>query len=119
MEYTLQHSCFKCRKSYKKLVPGKEQGISRDSYLYNEKSQIDFNCPECGEKLYPMGKSFSAPKKNKIEQWEVVEKLYRNGFRFIGSGFHSGDPLPTKMSELDSFLKENQNHPLRIIKNNI
>ena len=114
MDYTLQHACFLCRKVFKKTVPGKEIEAHRDRYVYDEKNQIEFKCPDCGNKLNPMGKTFRAPKKSNLEEWEVVEELYRNGFRFIGSGFHSGAPLPTKKSELKKFLNENKDHPRKI-----
>ena len=114
MEHTLQHACFECRKVFKKTVPGKEEEAHRDTYVVDEDRQIEFRCPDCGRKLYPMGKTFRAPKKSDVEKWEVVIELYRNGFRFIGSGCSDTPPLPTRRSELKRFLKENPSHPQKI-----
>ena len=114
MERTLQHACFQCRKVFKKTIHSKETEAHRDSYILDEEKQIEFKCPDCGGRLNPMGKTFRAPKKSDVEEWGVIEELYRNGFRFIGSGFGSSTPLPTKQSDLKQFLKENPVHPLKI-----
>lgn len=119
MEHTLQHACFQCRKVFKKTVPGKEVEAHRDTYVLNQDAQLEFPCPECGQRLNPMGKTFRAPKNSDEERWEVVAELYQHGFRFVGSGFQAAPPLPEKKSELKRFLAENPDHPLRVIRSQL
>jgi DNA-directed RNA polymerase subunit RPC12/RpoP len=93
--YLGAHACFNCQKSFK---------------LSYEKEHI---CPDCGGKVYLMGRSFKAPKRNDREQWEKVQKLYALGFRFHSYG---GDytPLPERLREVDPFVEQHPNHELRI-----
>jgi DNA-directed RNA polymerase subunit RPC12/RpoP len=81
--YLAAHGCFNCRKSFK---------------LSYEKSHI---CPECGEPVYLMGRTFKAPKRSDDEQWRKVQKLYALGFRFHR---YSGDypSLPERLREVDT-----------------
>ena len=111
MNAKLQHACFDCRKSWKIEIP---QDIFWETYIEKEELQEVHPCPECGATLNVMGKNFRAPKKEKKKEWQLVEELYRNGFRFMENGHHGGSPLPTRLSELQEFLRENPSHPLRI-----
>ena len=98
-EYLIAHACFSCRKSFKQLdKPEGENNV----------------CPDCGEIVYRMGRSFTAPKKADTKQWKKVQLLYAEGFRFIGSGYHEGPKLPEKLSDIEMFLKDNTHHPLKV-----
>lgn len=89
------HACFNCQKSFK---------------LSYEKEHV---CPNCGNKIYRMGRSFKAPKRRDREQWTKVQKLYALGFRFERYG---GDypPLPERLREVDRFVEQHPDHELRI-----
>ena len=97
-EYLVAHACFECRKSFKQPVS----------------DSIEHICPECKERVYEMGRSFTAPKTSDTKQWKKVQGLYAAGFRFIGSGNHGSPPLPTKLSELERFLQDNPKHYLKV-----
>ena len=98
-QYLVAHACFDCRKSYKRKVEDRE---------------YKHRCPECDGQMYEMGRSFKAPKSSDTRQWTKVNILYAEGFRFIGCGSHDGLPLPAKLSDLESFLRDNVKHPLRV-----
>lgn len=73
-------------------------------------------CPTCQGTMYRMGWSFHAPKKSNVEQWKKVQFLYAEGFRFFGSGWGKGIPLPKKYKEVKNFIEEYPNHGLRTAK---
>ncbi len=113
MEHTLQHACFTCRKVFKKTVPGKSEELHRDSYVVGMAEIVSFRCPECGGSLHAMGKTFRAPRSSRVEQWKVIEMLFHAGFRFIsGRGSHA--ELPTRLRDVERFICENPDHPLRL-----
>ena len=58
-QYLIAHACFGCRKSFK-VAP-------RPDFLAT--------CPNCGEQLREMGRSFKAPPVKDTEQW-ARSKLY-------------------------------------------
>ena len=95
LPYLVAHACFNCRKSFK---------------LSCEKSHI---CPECSDLIYLMGRSFKTPKRNDVEQWRKVQKLYALGFRFHGYG-GKYLPLPKRLQEVDRFVDEYPDHELRV-----
>ena len=102
-EYLIAHACFPCRKSFKMLPADNER---------------NHKCPDCEGPVYEMGRSFTAPKKNDIKQWKKIYGLYVEGFRFFGSGFHTSEKLPDKLSDLNDFLSRNNEHYLKICKPN-
>ncbi len=102
-EYLVAHACFNCRKSYKRPVE------------YSDKEPTPcHSCPDCGECMHEMGRSFKAPKAGDKRQWRKVQILFAAGFRFVGCGSHDGARLPTELSELEDFLINNQVHPLKV-----
>jgi hypothetical protein len=54
-------ACFVCRKSFK----------------YENK-----RCPHCGSETHVLGTHFKPPKRDRLEQWKVIETLYWAGIRF-------------------------------------
>ena len=61
-----------------------------------------------------MGRSFKAPPANDAEQWAKVRTLYDAGFRFFSYRSIDGPPLPTKLADVEAFVRDNPNHPLRV-----
>jgi len=97
-QYLIAHACFGCRKSFK-VAP-------RPDFLAT--------CPNCGEQLREMGRSFKAPPVKDTEQWAKVQALYDAGFRFYSYRSVDGPPLPARLSEVKEFIRHNPTHPLRI-----
>ncbi len=98
-KYLVAHACFTCNKSFKRSVENKD---------------TKHICPQCAGVAYEMGRNFRAPRKNDKKQWEKVKRLYAAGYRFFGSGTHDGKKLPEKLSDVEQFIKDNKNHPLRV-----
>ena len=92
-------ACFDCRVSMKR-----DQDVST------------IVCPTCKGTMYRMGWSFHAPKKRDSEQWKKVQLLFAEGFRFFGSGWGKGVPLPDKYKDVKRFIEENPEHGLRTKK---
>ncbi|MBE5315173.1 MAG: hypothetical protein H4O13_07200 [Xanthomonadales bacterium] len=61
-----------------------------------------------------MGRSFKAPPSRDSEQWAKVEALYSAGFRFYSYRSADGPPLPERLAEIESFIRDNPAHPLRV-----
>ena len=97
-QYLIAHACFDCRKSFK-VAP-------RQDYVAV--------CPSCGGQLHEMGRSFKAPPMRDIEQWTKVQVLYNAGFRFFTYRSKPGPPLPSRLSEVEAFIRNNPEHPLRV-----
>lgn len=97
-QYLIAHACFGCRKSFK-VAP-------RPDFLAT--------CPNCGEQLREMGRSFKAPPVKDTEQWAKVQALYDAGFRFYSYRSVVGPPLPARLSEVKEFVRHKPTHPLRI-----
>jgi hypothetical protein len=95
--YLVAHACFACRKSFK-LAPR------------NEPSR----CPNCTSPLNEMGRSFKAPAARNLEQWAKVEALFKAGFRFYSYRSDNCPKLPSRLSEVDAFVRANPQHPWRV-----
>lgn len=97
-QYLIAHACFDCRKSFK-VAP-------RQDYVAV--------CPSCGGKLHEMGRSFKAPPMRDTEQWTKVQALYNAGFRFFSYRSNLAPPFPSRLSEVEAFIRDNPMHPLRV-----
>lgn len=96
-EYLTAHACFKCNKSWK-MKP----------------SEDGHHCPECGQSIGLMGRSFKIPKKSDSEQWEKIKRLWEAGFRFHSyRSYPEAEPLPERLRDVDDFIARNPNHPFR------
>ena len=60
-----------------------------------------------------MGRSFRAPAADDRDQWDKIQTLYALGFRFVGTGWHNGPPLPEHLRDVAAFVRDNPDHPLR------
>ena len=95
--YLVAHACFSCRKSFKiatRLEPAK--------------------CPNCGDTLHWMGRSFKAPAARDKEQWTKVQALHQAGFRFFSYRSHDCPPLPSRLADVEDFIRDNPRHPFRV-----
>jgi hypothetical protein len=97
-QYLIAHACFDCRKSFKVAPRPKRMAV----------------CPGCGGQLHEMGRSFKAPPAKDMEQWTKVQALYNAGFRFFSYRSVAGPPLPERLSEVETFIRDNPAHPLRV-----
>jgi DNA-directed RNA polymerase subunit RPC12/RpoP len=96
--YRVAHACFNCRKSFK-ITPRASHRAA---------------CPNCGGVLSQMGRSFKAPASRNRAQWEKVKRLYAAGFRFSCYRSHCAPKLPLKLSEVEAFVRDNPQHPMRV-----
>jgi len=100
--YRIAHACFDCRKSFKIEV----------EYLTYKGGH---NCPQCGNELQYLGRSFKAPKQKDTKQWEKVRRLIKAGFVFFSyRSFPEAEPLPETLQEVDAFIERNTDHPMRL-----
>jgi hypothetical protein len=95
--YLIAHACFRCRRSFK----------------FAPHDQREHPCPNCGGRAYEMGRSFKAPPKSNLEQWRKVQALFAHGFRFSSYRSSGGPPLPKRYRDVERFVSENPQHPLR------
>lgn len=65
--YLVSYACFTCRKVFK-----------RDY----DPNMLEMKCPNCGGISHNVGRNFRAPKRGNKNQWEKIEFLVSNGFRF-------------------------------------
>ena len=96
-QFLVAHACFACRKSFK-IADRPEQAT----------------CPNCGGPIHWMGRSFKAPAMRDREQWAKVQALYEAGFRFSSYRSHDCPPLPTRLGDVDAFIRDNPRHPFRV-----
>ena len=90
--YPMQFACFECRKSFKQHM---------------WVSQFDKHqplCPQCGAKMWLMGRAFKAPAKSSVKQWRKVEFLIRNGFLFHPNQF-GWARSPKTLREAEAVIK--------------
>lgn len=97
--YLVAHACFACRKSFK--VRQREEPV--------------VICPQCGEELHWMGRTFRAPALSNAEQWSKIQALYAHGFRFFSYRSYPAAPhLPERFREVAAFVAANPAHPFRV-----
>src|SRR5438874_8706789 len=88
--YPMQFACFRCRKEFKQIF-----------YPWRTDKNSPL-CPQCGERMWMMGRAFKAPKRSNIKQWHKVEALVRGGIKFHYNYF--GRRIPKVLREVESFL---------------
>lgn len=64
-----------------------------------------------------MGRAFKVPEKSDEEQWAKVEALWIAGYRFMNhEGWREVEPYPERLREVDSFVRNNPEHPFRVAR---
>jgi DNA-directed RNA polymerase subunit RPC12/RpoP len=96
LKFLMQHACFDCRKAFKRYV----------SYLPEDEPQPEHTCPECGGKMWEMGRTFKAPRQDDVKQWRKVEALVRNGITFHSYGSHGLGRFPRVLNEVAPFIEK-------------
>src|SRR6516165_1035343 len=86
--YKKHYACFSCRKGFKRLA------VSEWPKQLQPSDGIDpAPCPECGQRMADMGLDFKPPPRKDMEQWEVVEFLFRHGFGYHSCGCDAPDTV--------------------------
>jgi DNA-directed RNA polymerase subunit RPC12/RpoP len=88
---TAKYSCLACRETRKRVVTSTREAPDK------------LTCPTCGSEAYWMSHKFRSPRKTDVRAWAVVDRLVRNGFRYIPVE----ESYPTEISEVDAFLARN------------
>jgi len=87
-EPLMQFACFECRKSFKRK-------LGRGTYA----------CPQCGNRMWEMGRQFKAPKLDDLKQWRKVEALVRGGITFHSQRLYSLRNMPKVLREVAPFIR--------------
>ncbi|MEO1029226.1 MAG: hypothetical protein AAFX02_09255 [Pseudomonadota bacterium] len=98
-DFLVAHACFSCRVSFK------------------QKPAMDGSrktCPLCGGQMAEMGRGFKVPRKSDKEQWEKVRRLWLAGYRFRKNFGRREVPFPSRLREVDAFIRENPRHGFRL-----
>ncbi len=95
-KFLMQHACFECHKAFKQDV----------YYLPEGKPQPESVCPECGGKMWEMGRTFKAPKQDDVKQWRKVETLIKRGITFHSYGSHGLGRFPRTLNDVAPFLEK-------------
>ena len=132
--YKSHFACFSCRKAFKKTAlddyvehvglkaayekilavygspPQRRKieaklGISYDEIEERYLSDVSI-CPQCGERMAPMGLDFRPPPKRNEEAWDIIRTLYEHGCAFTGCGCSVGYTPPARKAELPGWLKQ-------------
>ena len=99
--YLIAHACFDCRASWKRKL---REGTAPP-------------CPQCGNPLHEMGRSFKTPRKSDKQEWEKVRVLWSAGFRFWSYRRHpEAEPLPERLQDVHDFIRRNPDHPMRFVR---
>jgi len=96
LKYLMQHACFECRKAFKQDI----------YYLPEEQPRPEPVCPECGGKMWEMGRTFKAPKQDDLKQWRKVEALVRSDITFHSFGSHGLGRFPKFLNEAVPFIEK-------------
>ena len=97
--FLVSFACFGCCKSFKKPFVS---------------DQTD-KCPQCAQEMAHMGRSFKAPRRTEPRQWEKVQRLWSEGYRFQTNTRRQHVPaFPNKLRDVDEWIKKNPRHPFRL-----
>jgi len=90
--YLFPYVCFACRKSFKRSIT--EEGLP------------DKTCPNCGGVAHGMSRKFKPPAAKDTTQWDKVEFLFQNGYRFFTQHDENGQcvPYPKTIKEAKAFV---------------
>jgi hypothetical protein len=133
--YKSHFACFHCRKAFKKTAIDDyvgHKGIEREFRLlsaahssrkkraeterelgmtYEQITQrylADVSvCPQCGARMAAMGLDFRPPQQRDQEAWEILSRLYENGFSFRGCGCSVGYEPPKSRKDVPAWLATN------------
>src|SRR5438105_2567297 len=94
VEYLSPHACFDCRRSFKRPA--------------TSAAPYERKCPYCGGVARLLSRKFKVPPRDDLKQWQKIQFLYENGFRFesVSDNNHRYVRYPETMSEAREFVKK-------------
>ncbi len=137
--YKIHFACFDCRKTFKKepiedlaIQNGDWKDYKKAFWNYNSKEAKQFRnqnperfeyltekyrnrkekCPECGNLMADLGLDFKAPKKEKIEEWEIIRGLFKSGKAFYSCGCEGIGFVPKNKKDYEKYLLDKRNYYL-------
>jgi hypothetical protein len=115
--YKLTYACFKCQVGFKRpnlydVQPELADALTKIAIA--EKTAIpasfkDAKCPNCGNKMYNLGRDVRLPTKTKDEQWRCIKYLYDNQYNIYSCGCSGIGFVPHKMEDAIILVKEFKN----------
>ncbi|TDX01544.1 hypothetical protein [Dinghuibacter silviterrae] len=99
VKYKPHYACFHCRKTFKRRLL---IDIGRHDKLESKEAR----CPSCGQLMASMGLDFKAPKKDNIEEWEHINRLYSVGIIFHSCGCSGPGYIPNTKETLIAYFEE-------------
>ena len=135
-KYKAHYVCFECRKGFKQppiedliiangdwknyekayLIPIKERKKFREenpeilSYLEMKYVNRVCKCPECGQAMKNVGLDFKSPKKERNEEWKIIESLYSTGKFFYSCGCDAYGFIPKDKNQYEQYLLETKEY---------
>lgn len=141
-KYKTHFVCFDCRKTFKKLpveylavqngdwkdyqkafwsyssdksTKYRKENPERVNYLIEKYRNRKEKCPQCGSAMVDLGLDFKAPRKEKVQEWEIVRGLYKSGKSFHSCGCNGIGFIPKKKDEYRNYLlTRRENYQARI-----
>lgn len=118
-DYPNHYICFKCRIGWKSAEKyphddRRERGLITKKQLANEyydKHDTDkIACYKCGTKGYLVGKNLRIPKKNKVKEWKLLEKLVVHSFDDL-QNLECDEEIEPKFNELFANIYKDREYP--------
>lgn len=103
-EFRLIESAYSSRK--KRAATERELGITYEQITEQYLADVSI-CPQCTARMAAMGLDFRPPQQRDREAWEILARLYDNGFSFKGCGCSVGYDPPTKLKDVRAWLAAN------------
>lgn len=102
--YKRHFACFSCRKGFKRFQESEWPDLQRPA----EGDVVPAPCPDCKRPMADMGFDFKPPKQRDVEHWEVVEFLFRRGFKYNSCGCGGPGYRPSRWDEVPAFLESHR-----------
>jgi hypothetical protein len=112
--YKLTYACFKCQVGFKRpnlydVQPELADAMQKKAIKDSKPIQVsakDAKCPNCGNKMYNLGRDLRLPTKTKDEQWRCIKYLYYNQYNIYSCGCQGIGFVSHKMNNAIELVKE-------------